>query len=376
MFAGYQTLTMRRLHDWYAAADIFCLPGRETSDDIEGFGMVFLEAAYAGLPVIAGESGGASEAVVNNETGLLIPPTVDACTETLNKLLDDPNFAAKLGTAGHDRVIKDFNWEERWQTLSSNVKRQTSNATNQPQTFDFRRSTLDTSIIIPCYNHAEELKDTLESLLNQTVGIKEVIIIDDASEDNIAQAIETYKDKLTIKLIRHEQNRGASAARNTGLRSATSEFIIFLDADIVMDPKALEKMHQTLVDNPNASYAYPDFYWGRIHFKGQPFSIESLQKLNYIHTSSLIRRKDMVKFDESLKKFQDWDLWLSLAEQGRVGVWVPETLFRVVERKSGMSHWLPAIVHKIPWPILGYSPHEIKRYRDAELIIRQKHKLN
>jgi len=364
------------LHSWYAAADIFCLPGRETIDDVEGFGMVFLEAAYAGLPVIAGESGGASEAVIGNETGLLIPPTVDACANALGKLLDNQNLAKQLGANGRNRVIKDFNWSDRWSILQ-NIEFRTLNmeSKNTSSKFQVPSSVLDISVVIPCHNHAKELKDTLESLAGQTVIIKEVIIVDDASTDDVAQIAKIFEGILPIKLLRHEHNRGASAARNTGLKSAIGEFVIFLDADIILKPQALEMMHAALAANLDAAYAYSDFYWGMIHFKGQPFSVASLHKLNYIHTSSLIRRKDAIEFDETLKKFQDWDVWLSLANQGKVGIWVPEVLFKVMERKTGMSRWLPSFAHKIPWPILGYTPREIKRYREAEGVIREKHEL-
>ncbi|MFZ6015194.1 MAG: glycosyltransferase [Patescibacteria group bacterium] len=361
------------LYSWYAAADIFCLPGRETADDIEGFGMVFLEAAYAKLPVIAGQSGGASEAVLHNQTGLLIEPTVESCAGALQDLLNNPDKAAKLGAAGHDRVIKDFQWAERWNKLK-NSEHRTQN-TDQSSEFGIHNSASDVSVVIPCYNHAEELGSTLESLVNQTINVKEVIVVDDASTDDMEPVINLFKEKLPIDLIRHEQNRGAAAARNTGLRSAAGEFIIFLDADIVLEPTAIAKMHQVLQNNPNASFAFSDFYWGRIHFKGQPFNVVNLQKINYIHTSSLIRQRDMVEFDESLKKFQDWDLWLSLAEKGKVGIWIPEILFKVAERKLGMSKWLPSFMHKINWPILGYTPKEILRYREAEKIVKDKHKL-
>ena len=95
----------------------------------------------------------------------------------------------------------------------------------------------------------------------------------------------------------------------------------------------------------------------------------------YIMTTSLIRAKDFPGFDESLKKFQDWDLWLTMLEQNKTGVWVPEILFSVAPRKSGMSSWLPSFVHKIPWPIFGWMPREVRRYREAEQIIREKYSL-
>jgi phosphatidylinositol alpha-1,6-mannosyltransferase len=338
------------LHDWYAGADIFCLPGRETPDDIEGFGIVFLEAAFAGLPVIAGENGGAPEAVVNNETGILIPPTVEACAEALIKLLDDPNLTKKFGDAGHDRVIRDFNWSDRWQTLS-----------------------LDVSVIIPCHNHARELQKTLESLSNQTIQIKQVIVVDDGSSDNPEAITQKFTDLLPMQFIHLANNSGAPFARNRGAESASGKFIMFLDADITLKPQAIKTLYQALVNNPEIDYAYCDFIWGKHLFKSKDFNEKDLKKQNYIHTSALIRRSANPVFDESLKKFQDWDLWLTMLKSGSRGLRVPQTLFTVKERKNGISRWLPSFVYKIPWPILGYTPKPIINYRTAESIIKAKH---
>jgi hypothetical protein len=66
---------------------------------------------------------------------------------------------------------------------------------------------------------------------------------------------------------------------------------------------------------------------------------------------------------------------LTLAEQGKIGVWVDETLLSFKPRRDGISQWLPAFVHRLPWPILGWIPREVRRYREAEVIIRKKHKL-
>jgi len=95
----------------------------------------------------------------------------------------------------------------------------------------------------------------------------------------------------------------------------------------------------------------------------------------YITTTSLIRAKDFPGFDESLKKFQDWDLWLTMLEQGKIGVWIPEVLFSAKPRKAGISTWLPSFIHKIPWPIFGWMPREVENYQKAKRVIEEKHNL-
>jgi phosphatidylinositol alpha-1,6-mannosyltransferase len=103
---------------WYAASDVFVLPVRDEGADVEGFGIVFLEASLAGLPSVAGQSGGAVEAVVENETGLLVDPNdPQAIAGAIERLRADPDLRTRLGQNGKRRVERDFRWEDRWETL-------------------------------------------------------------------------------------------------------------------------------------------------------------------------------------------------------------------------------------------------------------------
>jgi phosphatidylinositol alpha-1,6-mannosyltransferase len=97
----------------YALADVFVMASRERRDenDVEGFGIVYLEAAACGKPVIGGRSGGIPEAVVDGVTGLLVDPSdLDDIAKTLASVLADSELAARLGLQGHARVVRDFTW--------------------------------------------------------------------------------------------------------------------------------------------------------------------------------------------------------------------------------------------------------------------------
>ena len=384
---------------WYAAADVFCLPAREQTDDVEGFGIVFLEAAYAGLPVIAGKGWGTSEAVVDGETGYLIAPTADQVANKIIKLLDDPELAQRMGQVGRERVEREFKWEDRWSALANKL-----NSTNchpersHTELKDLGRSALqskpdlstsfveltplkmtkgdDIAVVIPCWNHAKELDETLSALEHQTLQPKEVVVVDDGStEDDPKSIVDEHAKKLNLRFFRFDVNKGAPVARNKGADMTSAPYIIFLDADATLVPEALAKMCNALEQHPEIGFVYSNFKWGGKLMKSKEFSLAALRKMNYIHTTSLIHRAVLQPFDESLIKFQDWDLWLTLGEKGVKGKWLNETLFSITERKSGMSHWLPAFVHKLQWPILGWTPKEIKRYRGAETIIRKKHNI-
>ena len=102
------------LKRFYRQANIFVMPSREitATGSIEGFGIVYLEASASGLPVVAGRSGGAVEAVRHGETGFLVPPDdVDALSKTLHRLLADADLRRRMGENGRAWVEKEMNWD-------------------------------------------------------------------------------------------------------------------------------------------------------------------------------------------------------------------------------------------------------------------------
>ncbi|MFA5131166.1 MAG: glycosyltransferase family 4 protein [Patescibacteria group bacterium] len=107
---------------WLKLCDIFIMPSRDISGDFEGFGIVYLEANLCSKPVIAGNSGGVRDAVINEETGLLVDPDkVDAIGAAIVRLADDPVLRERLGAQGRARAIRDFSWEKQaaqtWQLI-------------------------------------------------------------------------------------------------------------------------------------------------------------------------------------------------------------------------------------------------------------------
>ncbi len=237
-------------------------------------------------------------------------------------------------------------------------------------------NTPEISVIIPTFQHADTLPACLNSVFNQTFKDFEVIVINDGSTDNTEEIIKPYLNKLTYHKT---ENNGAQKARNAGFALSRGRFVIFCDADIVMKPTMLEKLHTALGNNKNASFAYAGFRFGLAHFRPEVFSAERLRQINYIHTTTLIRRDDFPGFDEQLKRFHDWDLWLTMTDRGKTGVAVMETLFSATPRREGMkyaiSEWLPKIFYSRFFDALGIKPKAVKRYREAAAVIRKKHAL-
>jgi len=230
------------------------------------------------------------------------------------------------------------------------------------------------SIIIPVYNQATKLIKTLESLHKQSYQDYEVIIVNDGSSDGVENLCANYLRSLEGSehyLFLNQANLGAPAARNRGYQEAKGEYLFFCDADAVLHPQALETLLAYLENNPSVSYAYSSFMWGKKLFKLGDFDPEKLKKMPYIHTMSLIKRSDYPAngWDESIKKLQDWDLWLTMLEEGHVGVFVPEVLFTVTPGGT-ISSWLPAMAYKL----LPFLP-SVKKYKNAVKIVKEKHGL-
>lgn len=230
------------------------------------------------------------------------------------------------------------------------------------------------SVIIPVYNQADKILKTLNSLVSQSYQDYEVIIVNDGSKDNVEAVFAKYYQALKADqqyLFLNQDNQGAPAARNRGFAEARGEYLFFCDADAVLAPTALETMLKTLEDNPGVSYVYSSFRWGRKLFKLGPFDSEKLKKMPYIHTMSLIRRADFPAsgWDINIKKLQDWDLWLTMLETGKIGLWIPQILF-TVSPGGTISSWLPAFAYRF-FPFLA----SVKKYERALKIVKEKHGL-
>ncbi len=230
------------------------------------------------------------------------------------------------------------------------------------------------SVVIPTYQHAATLARALDSLFAQTRQPDEVIVVDDGSTDATVEVLAPYRDR--IKYL-YQDNLGAPRARNRGSEKTSGEFVIFWDADVVAHTRMLEKLEKTLISHPEAAWVYSSFWWGRRLFQGRPFSPDALRSQNYIHTTALIRREDFPGFDESLKRFQDWDLWLTMSAQGKVGVFVDAPLYQVLVEsdRPSYSRWLPKFVYRLPWSLIGWLPQTIRRYKTAHEVIVKKHLL-
>lgn len=109
IFTGFVDPAEKNMY--YNLADVYVMPSREINGDTEGFGITYLEANACRKPVIGGNSGGVSDAVLDGETGFLIPPTDEnLLSEKILILFRNPGLAARLGENGQNRILKDLTW--------------------------------------------------------------------------------------------------------------------------------------------------------------------------------------------------------------------------------------------------------------------------
>lgn len=105
------------------------------------------------------------------------------------------------------------------------------------------------NVIIPCYNSTETLPKTLDSLIAQTQSRFFVTVVDDCSEENMLSIVNDYEDKLNINYIRLTENGGPGVARQAGLDNSICEYVMFLDADDMLMPQAMEVLNREVNKN-------------------------------------------------------------------------------------------------------------------------------
>ena len=119
------------------------------------------------------------------------------------------------------------------------------------------------SIIIPTYNRASIIPNTLDSVINQEFKDWECVVVDDHSTDNTEEVIKNYIERdLRFHYLKNERKKGAQGARNTGLNHCKSEWLVFFDSDNLMHPDFLKKVTQKIDEiyettYPEVSTSYP-----------------------------------------------------------------------------------------------------------------------
>jgi hypothetical protein len=192
------------------------------------------------------------------------------------------------------------------------------------------------SVIVPLFNDEEVVLEALDSVRLSTFPSWEIVVVDDASTDRGSDAVIGWMeehDSHPACLVRHEVNRGLSAARNTGAANARGRLFMMLDSDNLLRPLGLSRLVRALAADPGAAFAYgildrfvkegpldlvSNYGWEPVRFRDG----------NYIDALALIRRSAFEKvggYSEDarlLLGYEDYDFWARLAEAGEWAAFV------------------------------------------------------
>lgn len=210
------------------------------------------------------------------------------------------------------------------------------------------------SVIIPTHTRAALLTRAIRSVRQQTYPYLEIIIVDDASKDNTREVVESFSDPR-IRYIRHDTNRGGSAARNTGIRAATGKFIAFLDDDDEWEPEKTEEQLEVLQDYDVVACTSDGIGDDLPKYNTKKtVELEDLQRGPWGGTGVLMAKANILKqtmFDEKLPRGQDWDLFIRIVLKHKIAY-----LNKPLLRYDSGSH--PRITNSVPnIPIAELEQH-------------------
>ena len=199
------------------------------------------------------------------------------------------------------------------------------------------------SIIIPYYNGHDTVKETLDSISNQTYRNIEILIVDNGSMESSRQKLEAllmkYKN-LSIRILDVEQ-RCRGPRRNLAVNNSNGDFFLPLDCDDQIAPGYIEETVSAFEENNSLDVVYTStIIYGYINglYVIRDFSVPEIYKRNLLNVTALIKKKSFLKvggYREELPGYEDWDLWIRFAQEGMRFKLIPEPYF--FYRKSQVS---------------------------------------
>ncbi len=202
------------------------------------------------------------------------------------------------------------------------------------------------SVVIPTYNRWPLLGEAIESVLAQTVAGYELIVVDDGSTDETPKRLRDYGSRVTVL---NQGRRGVAAARNSGARRASGEYLAFLDSDDLWHPRKIERQLDLMESDPGVEICQTDEIWIRNGVRVNPRNkhrkpsgdiFRASLDLCLVSPSAAMMRRGLFErvggFDESLPVCEDYDLWLRIAKDTEIPL-IPEAL---VTKRGGHADQL------------------------------------
>ena len=232
------------------------------------------------------------------------------------------------------------------------------------------------SFVIPCYNDVNFVNNAVNSAINQTYSNKEIIVVDDGSDEITKAVLKGIEPKIDRLIV--QDNQGQSIARNNGINAALGELIIVLDSDDYFEPTFTERAFEIISKRNEVKIAT---CWGRRItendilidiFKPGGGELSSFILQNGSFGSCMFRKSDWERvggYDESMKQgFEDWEFYIRLLSDGGSAFVIPEVLFNYRSRKNSTTARANIIKYDLSRYIL--SKHE-NFYQEHHLIHAQ-----
>lgn len=179
------------------------------------------------------------------------------------------------------------------------------------------------SVIMPSYNTAKYISQSIESVIAQTYQNWELIIVDDCSTDNTDEVVSQYFGDKRIRYFKNEKNSGAAISRNYALREAQGRWIAFLDSDDLWHPEKLEKQIAFMLKN-NYKFTYTDYmiqlngeWLPYIYYGPDVINKRKMKDYCYFSTITVIYEREYVGLIqiEPIRKNNDYAMWLRIIEK-------------------------------------------------------------
>jgi glycosyltransferase involved in cell wall biosynthesis len=195
------------------------------------------------------------------------------------------------------------------------------------------------AVVVPCFDDGSTLEEAVDSLAEQEPH--ELVVVDDGSTDAETLRVLDRIGERGVSVIR-QANRGLSAARMAGVHETTAPYVMPLDADDALEPGALAALADALDADPEAAVAWGDIaVFGEIDAKLRTAPSLDPWRITYLNDvpgTSLVRRSALLDAGgwDMGSGFEDWDLWMALAERGYGGVNVRRPMLRYRRRGGRM----------------------------------------
>jgi glycosyltransferase involved in cell wall biosynthesis len=212
--------------------------------------------------------------------------------------------------------------------------------------------TCDVSVIIPTYNSSSTLRRALDSVYGQSLLPREIIVVDDGSDDwaDSQRIAASYPDTIALRFLRQEQNCGVSAARNVGIAAARCSYLAFLDSDDVWFKEKLSLQYE-IVTSRNLDFSMhgyrDDLYTPACQSQENaplpplpcsPFTRWTPLLRNDNTSTVMVAREKMVLYDTSLRRGEDFKAYMELlSRQGCRGVYIPRFLAGAFKPSLGVA---------------------------------------